>query len=93
MLLPKLTQLRYKLEKMQAESGMLVCGDLVESIRLGLAKRFESFFTFNVNEPCVRQAIMATVSHPGYKLRWVAPDIRENVTQIFIGAAKRIATQ
>ena len=93
MLLPKLTQLRHKLQKMQAGGSMLLCGALVTSLLSGLAKRFEKFFDLNVTETSVREAVLAAVSHPGYKLKWVEPTSRENITQQFVSAAARMAEQ
>jgi hypothetical protein len=93
MMLPKLTQLRHKLQKMQSENSMLLCGPLVSALLTGLAKRFEKFFALNVTEPSVREAVLAAVSHPAYKMKWVSPNERESVTQLLVSAATRIADQ
>jgi hypothetical protein len=92
-LLPKLTHLRHKLQKMQTEGSMLLCGALVSSLLSGLAKRFEKFFALNVTETVVREAVLAAVSHPGFKLKWVEPTLRESITQLFVSAATSIANK
>lgn len=92
LLLPKLTQLRHKLQKMQAGGGsMLLCSALVTSLLSGLVKRFEKFFDLNVTDTNVKEAVLAAVSHPGYKLKWVEPTSREHITQQFVSAATRLA--
>ena len=93
MLLPKLTQLRHKLQKMQTDNSVLMCGALVTSLLSGLAKRFEHLLTLNVTESGVREAVIAAVSHPGFKLKWVEPSSCDSVKQIFVAAATRMAEQ
>jgi len=36
--------------------------------------------------PAAKDAILAAVSHPKYKLRWVAPQSKEEVTSMFVAA-------
>ena len=81
MLLPKFTQLRNKLQKLQRESSTSPFGALVSSLLAGLAKMFEQFFAMKVTEPSVRGAVraLAAVSHPGFKLKWVQPTFRESI--------------
>jgi hypothetical protein len=45
----------------------------------------------NVAEPIVREAVLAAVSHPGFKFKWVESTTRESMTKLFVSAANRTA--
>ena len=71
MLLPKLTQLRYRLEKLQM-STLQYCGALFNALLVGLTTRFQQFWQLEMSDVIVREAVLAAVAHPQYKLK-VAP--------------------
>ncbi len=83
MLLPKLIQLRHRLQVL-LDSSLTFCGPLVTAILAGLNKRFEAMFNLDTTNFEARDAIYAAVSNPTYKLRWVAPDKREQISQLFV---------
>lgn len=89
MLLPKLTQLRYRLEKLQM-STLQYCGALVNALLVGLTTRFQQFWQLEMSDVIVREAVLAAVAHPQYKLKWLPPDKRDNVTQLFLNSVIRL---
>ena len=89
MLLPKLTQLRYRLEKLQM-STLQYCGALVIALLVGLTTRFQQFWQLEMSDVIVREAVFAAVAHPQYKLKWLPPDKRDNVTQLFLNSVIRL---
>ena len=89
MLLPKLTQLRYRLEKLHM-STLQYCGALVNALLVGLTTRFQQFWQLEISDVIVREAVLAAVAHPQYKLKWLPPDKRDNVTQLFLNSVIRL---
>jgi len=43
-------------------------------------------FNYDFSVPEAKDAILAAVSHPTYKLKWVPPDNRSEVSQVFLEA-------
>jgi len=90
MLLPKLIQLRYRLSVFSQRYMYLVyCMPLVSSLLCGLNTRFSNY-DFSVPE--AKDAILAAVSHPTYKLKFVPPDNRSEVSQAFVEAVAMMDT-
>ena len=89
MLLPKLTWLRNKLNKMQLQN-LQFCSALVSALISGLETRFENFWTLDISDVNVKEAIIAAVSHPQYKMKWLSPDKRDNIKQLFVNSCARI---
>jgi len=85
MLLPKLIQLRYRLSVF-SQRNLVYCMPLVSSLLCGLNTRFSSMFNYDFSVPEAKDAILAAVSHPQYKLKWVPPDNRNEVSQAFVEA-------
>ena len=80
MLLPKLVQLRHRLNELEGEQLMHSI-PLVRSMRTGLENRFtsSSMFNFDFSVPEAKDAILAGVSHSQFKLKWVPPERRDEV--------------
>ena len=38
----------------------------------------------------VKEAVLSAVVHPQYKLKWLVPDKRDNVTQLFLNSVIRL---
>ena len=49
---------------------------LVSSLLCGLNTRFSSMFNYDFSVPGAKDATLAAVSHPTFKLKWVPPDNR-----------------
>ena len=80
MLLPKLTLLRNKVAAAR-NSELVHAKPLAMAIHEGLTSRYADYFSF---DPTVSGAILAAVSLPQFKLRWVQPDKREEVSSMFL---------
>ena len=89
MLLPKLIQLRHKLNTMTGDNNLTYCSPLVNSLLSGLTTRFASIFSLDTSVPETKNAILAAVAHPHYKLKWVPPEKREDITLAFVDATDR----
>jgi hypothetical protein len=80
MLLPKLVQLRNKVAAAR-NRDLVHTKPLATAIYEGLTSRYADYFNL---EPTVSGAILAAVSLPQYKLRWVQPDKRDEVAGMFL---------
>lgn len=88
--LPTLFTVKAALEKMKADQSILYCTPLLCAIYDGFMKRFDTFFDFQAKKTI--PALLATVSDPFFKLRWIPKEYKttENITWIenlFINAA------
>lgn len=90
MLMPKLTQLRNKLAKMQVQN-LQFCSTLVSALLSGLETRFENFWKLDIADVTVKEAILAAVSHPQYKMKWLSPDQRDSMAQLFVDSCVRLS--
>jgi len=90
LLLPKLIQLRLKLKRLTENNNLQYCTPLAHELLSGINKRFRSFLDLDVSDVAVKQAILAAVAHPAYKLKWVTPEKRDAVTQLFLDAVVRL---
>jgi len=81
MLLPKLVQLRNKLKCLETGNEnnpeMQHARPLVSALLEGMSRRYEDLLELR---PAAKDAIVAAVSHPKYKLRWVPPERKEEVS-------------
>jgi hypothetical protein len=71
-------------------SSLVYCESLATAILNGLLTRYGSLLELQM--PIAKTAIIAAVSHPHYKLRWVPPDQRETVRAAFIQSVSSITT-
>ena len=90
MLLPKLVQLRNKLKSLETGSesypDLQHAKPLISAILSGMSCRYGDLLELR---PAAKDAIVAAVSHdshPKYKLRWVPPECKEEMTGIFVAA-------
>ena len=70
-LTPALLNVESKLLSLQSTGGLKYCTPLVDALLRGLTKRFGSFLQLNTQDPQVVHAIIASTSHPYFKLRWL----------------------
>ncbi|XP_077262566.1 uncharacterized protein LOC143897632 [Temnothorax americanus] len=85
-LLPVLLQTQKKLQKLQL-GHLKYCAKLVVVLLEGLNKRFSNYFDFSYQ---VNDAILAAVSHPFFKLRWVPKDKRNYVKELLVNEAESL---
>ena len=92
MLLLKLIQLRLKLKRVTESDNLQYCAPLVSALLTGINNRFHSFLDLDVSDSHVpvKHAILAAITHPAYKLKWVTPEKRDGVTQLFLHAVVRL---
>ena len=43
----------------------------------------------NMTDPTVKEAVLAAISHPLYKLKWIPPDRRDEFNQYFVDSVVR----
>ncbi|XP_046737549.1 uncharacterized protein LOC124406240 [Diprion similis] len=77
-LLPISVQMRKTLQKLRLRH-LKYCPQLVTVLLGGLEKRFCEYYTFS---PQTNDAILASISHPFFKLRWVAKERRNHVKEL-----------
>lgn len=67
---------------------------LISNILVSLTKRFKNYYELS---PEVNQAILATMSHPFFKLRWLdietPPSTKKTLCDLFVNSAKTIASE
>lgn len=80
-LIPTIYAIRDQLEDMRS-THFEHCEPLLEKVITGLYKRFG--YLFDLNNPRAKTAILATCSHPYFKMRWLAPDQRNKETVNFL---------
>ena len=91
MLLPKLIQLRSRLNRMVCD-GLQFCGPLISAQLTGISTRFKALLALdlhNMTDPTVKEAVLAAISHPLYKLKWIPPDRRDEFNQYFVDSVVR----
>ena len=76
---------------------MTFCRPLAQQLLSGLTKRHGDFLGLKEEDPTIKMAILATTSHPNFKLRWLTikkyfnnPDAQNSVTKFFKAALKEV---
>lgn len=80
--LPTLYVVNKQLQKMKNENSLKSCKPLMNSVLNGFNKRLGHML--DINDEKSHPALIATVAHPFFKLRWIVPEERqqENVNKI-----------
>jgi hypothetical protein len=86
MLLPKLSVLMFELKRHLATVSSVMI-PLVSSLIGGVERRFP---TLNLEDPGSRTAVLAAISNPLYKLRWMSPQTRLEMESWFIEQVRRL---
>ncbi len=86
MLLPKLSILVFELTQL-SETVNVVMKSLVTAILTGVRNRFPML---ELQRPESQRAILAAISNPIYKLRWVPVNQRQDVQHIFLEGLRRM---
>lgn len=91
--LPTLFNTNGKLNEMKASNTLTSCKPLISAVMSGFNKRFSKIMNFN-DEMSI-PALIATVSHPFFKLRWLKPELCtmeqvEKIINIMTNAADEI---
>ena len=96
-LLPALLSVETKLLALHSTGTVKYCRPLIEALLRGLRKRFSSLLELNCEDPLVVNAIIASTSHPYFKLRWIelkpslnTKTMEENIKRLLINAMERI---
>ncbi|XP_046749836.1 uncharacterized protein LOC124413353 [Diprion similis] len=85
-LLPILLQVRKALLKLQLRH-LKYCSRLVEVLLGSLETRFHDFYSFSSQ---TNDAILASVSHPFFKLRWVPKEKRNDVKDLLLNEVESL---
>jgi hypothetical protein len=80
MILPKLVQLQNRLNII-INQDLQHARPLAKAVKDGLATRYADMLSLGNG---ATNAIIASVSHPFYKLKWVPPEKREEISNLFI---------
>lgn len=95
--LPTLFQTKERLKEMVSNSNTLVyCKPLLSAVTNGFNKRFGEIMDFNHDNSI--PALIATVTHPFFKLRWLSPELcttvqTDKIKQILSYAADEISME
>ncbi|XP_031327979.1 uncharacterized protein LOC116159179 [Photinus pyralis] len=90
--IPTIASLKIKLEKLKVE-GLRYLSSTVNDLLISISRRFREYLTFQ-NE----DAILAAVSHPAFKMRWVTlfkgerdlSQVSENIKRLFVRAVEEL---
>lgn len=94
--LPTLFKTEAKLNEIKAEGNLVHCKPLLNAVMDGFKKRFGAIMDFN-NKDSV-PALIATVSHPYFKLRWMDPELctaeeKQRIINMLVAAADEISLE
>ena len=71
-----LLQLRHNYTELVSSQVLKYCSPLASVILADINKRFEDYYTFGDS---TRPAALASITHPAFKLRWLSPDVIDNM--------------
>ena len=69
--IPTLFMIKKKLDEID-ESSLKHCKNILKFAKEGFRKRFNNILTMNMDLEETRIAIIAAVSHPAFKLKWLS---------------------
>ncbi|CAL1682495.1 unnamed protein product [Lasius platythorax] len=86
MLLPELMRIVKILSSLKMEN-LKYCGHLIEVIERNLKLRFKQFLLF---DSTANDAILASVTHPFFKMKWVPKEKKEHVKALFLMETRKL---
>jgi hypothetical protein len=92
-LLPTLFSVNKQLAALQSVN-LRYCAPLLNAVTIGFQRRFADFLRLTPDDKFVNMAIMATITHPFFKLRWLPSslaDQRSRLQSLLVSNAKKIA--
>lgn len=91
--LPTLLTIKIKLEEM-SKGEDTVSPVIAEYVLQSFSARFDRYLKLDTSEIFVRQAILAAVSHPRLKMRWISDASKiEEIQQIFVEECSALCTE
>jgi len=72
-----------------AADNLMYCSPLANSLLEVLNSRYAVMFSLDLTAPEAKDAVVAAVSHPQYKLKWVPPNKRDEITSVFVDVVDR----
>ena len=84
-LVPSIRSVKKKLEAVSFSERLVYCQPLAEGMLAKLEERFNKFLSF---ESCSKEDMLAAISHPFFKLRWVPADKQNLLQDMLITAVK-----
>lgn len=85
-LLPEIYRIQHVIKILRMEN-LKYCSPLLDVIEENLDRRFKRFLQL---EPAANDAILASVSHPMFKLKWVPKGRKEYVKELVLSETKKI---
>lgn len=89
-LLPELMRMKRILDSLKMDNPAY-CGVLIDVIKKSLEKRFEKFYSFE--ELRAKESVLASVSYPFFKLKWVPKGSREFVKELFVAEVRKMKNE
>lgn len=85
-LLPELVRIQHVIKCLRTEN-LKYCGPLLDVIEENLNRRFKKFLQF---EPAANDAILASVTLPFFKMKWVPKARKEYVKELILTETRKI---
>lgn len=85
----QLSAIQAKLDDLQA-SNLRYCSHILQATIAGFQKRFKNFLQLETD---VNEAILATVTHPYFKMRWLPPRLtseKKRIHQLILHSAEEL---
>lgn len=86
-LIPELMRMKRILSSLKMDN-LTYCDVLIDVITESLNRRFERFY--KLEEPKAKDGIIASVSYPFFKMKWVPKANREYIKEVFVSEVRKI---
>ncbi|GBP35517.1 hypothetical protein EVAR_20027_1 [Eumeta japonica] len=86
-LIPELMRMQRILSSLKMDN-LTYCDVLIDVIKESLNRRFERFY--KLEEPKAKDGIIASVSYPFFKMKWVPKANREYIKDVFVSEVRKI---
>lgn len=86
---PELIRMQKILASLEMDNPVY-CGPLIEIIKESIEKRFEKF---DLEDTRSKDSILAAVSYPFFKLKWVPKNKKEHVKELFITEVRKFKNE